>query len=62
MNRCRFANIHTATRFCRTFFRWYNDEHRHEGIAMLTPADVHHDRPEAMIASREHTLQMVYGA
>ena len=40
----RFADIHAATGFCRTFFRWYNDEHRHGGIAMLAPADVHHGR------------------
>ena len=33
----RFADIAAATAFCRSFFPWYNTEHRHGGIAMLTP-------------------------
>ena len=56
----RFADIDAATGFCRTFFRWYNDEHCHGGIAMLTPADVHFGRAEAMIAQRERTLQQAW--
>lgn len=56
----RFADIHAATDFCRSFFRWYNDEHRHGGIAMLAPADVHYGRTEAMIAQRKRTLQQAW--
>ena len=33
----RFHDITAAIAFCRTFFPWYNTEHRHGGIAMLTP-------------------------
>ena len=40
----RFHDITAAIAFCRTFFPWYNTEHRHGGIAMLTPDDVHHHR------------------
>ena len=40
----RFHDITAAIAFCRTFFPWYNTEHRHGGIAMLTPDDVHHNR------------------
>ena len=40
----RFDDIHAAIAFCRSFFPWYNTEHRHGGIAMLTPDDVHHGR------------------
>ena len=36
----RFDDIHAAIAFCRSFFPWYNTEHRHGGIAMLTPDDV----------------------
>ena len=32
----RFHDITAAIAFCRTFFPWYNTEHRHGGIAMLT--------------------------
>ena len=37
----RFEDITAAIAFCRSFFPWYNTEHRHAGIAMLTPDDVH---------------------
>ena len=40
----RFEDITAASAFCRSFFPWYNTEHRHAGIAMLTPDDVHHHR------------------
>src|SRR5476649_592967 len=39
-----FANIAETRSFCRTFMDWYNNEHRHSGIALLTPADVHYGR------------------
>ena len=35
----RFGSIHDARAFCQGFFRWYNDQHYHSGIALLTPAD-----------------------
>jgi len=38
----RFTSIDHATGHCRSFFPWYNTEHRHGGISMLTPHDVHH--------------------
>jgi putative transposase len=40
----RFGSIEDARVFCQRFFRWYNGEHRHSGIAMYTPADVHYGR------------------
>ena len=33
----RFEDIATTIAFCRSFFPWYNTEHRHAGIVMLTP-------------------------
>ena len=53
----RFDDIHAATAFCRTFFPWYNHEHRHAGIAMLTPSDVHQGRAEGILEQRQRTLQ-----
>ena len=38
----RFDNIEHARAHCRQFFRWYNHEHRHSGIGLMTPAAVHH--------------------
>ena len=43
---------HRAIAFCRTFFPWYNTEHRHGGIAMLTPDDVHHNRTQSVLEQR----------
>ena len=34
----RFDSIEHARAFCRPFFDWYNSEHRHSGIGLLTPA------------------------
>ncbi|MBF0421911.1 MAG: transposase [Magnetococcales bacterium] len=31
----RFGSLEDAQTFCRSFFKWYNLEHRHSGIAML---------------------------
>ena len=56
----RFEDITAATAFCRSFFPWYNTEHRHGGIAMLTPNDVHHHRAPQVLAQRERTLQAVW--
>ena len=36
----RFGDQGQAKTFCRSFFRWYNAEHRHGGISMLTPEQV----------------------
>ena len=38
----RFGSIQDSRAFCQTFFPWYNDEHRHSGIGMMTPAMVHY--------------------
>lgn len=47
---------------CRRFFRWYNHEHRHSGIGLPTPADVHFDRADAVRAARAEVLTDAYGA
>ncbi len=46
----------------RLFFPWYNDEHRHSGIAMLTPADVHFGRASAILTARQNVLDGAYEA
>jgi len=58
----RFTEIDHATRHCRSFFPWYNTEHRHGGIAMLTPADVHYGRAQAMLKQRQRTLTDAWAA
>ncbi len=57
-----FSNIAEARTFCRQFVAWYNNEHRHSGIALLTPADVHCGRATERIAQRQHVLNEAYAA
>jgi len=38
----RFGSIQDARAFCQPFFNWYNKEHRHSGIALMTPEQVHY--------------------
>lgn len=58
----RFASIHEARAFCRSFFGWYNSQHRHSGIALLTPADVHFGRAHQVLEQRAATLTAAYKA
>ena len=52
----RFGSIEDARSFCQRFFSWYNQEHRHSGIAMMTPADVHFGRAERTVEARNDVL------
>ena len=58
----RFGSLEDARSFCTRFFGWYNLEHRHSGIALLTPADVHHGRAEQIRAQRALVLGAAYAA
>src|SRR5664279_865072 len=57
-----FANIVEARAFCHAFYTWYNSEHRHSGIALLTPSVVHHGRLEEKTRQRKATLDAAYDA
>lgn len=52
----RFGSIEDARSFCRKFFPWYNTEHHHSGIAMLTPECVHYNNHKEVMIARSHTL------
>jgi putative transposase len=56
----RFGCIEDARQFCRAFFPWYNNEHKHTGINLLSPTDVHHGKAESIIASRQIVLNTAY--
>lgn len=56
----RFGSIQDARGFCQRFFPWYNGEHHHSGIAMLTPAMLHYGRAEEVIQQRQKVLQAAY--
>ena len=58
----RFAGKDAAITFCRSFFPWYNTEHRHGGINMLPPAAVHGGRGPQMLAKRQQVMASAYAA
>jgi putative transposase len=58
----RFGSIQDAISFCRCYFNWYNNKHRHSGISMLTPASVHEGRAGAILAARQVVLDQAYEA
>jgi putative transposase len=52
----RFPNISAAEGHCQNFFSWYNLEHKHSGIAMLTPQAVHYHLTDESLAQRQCVL------
>ena len=58
----RFGCQEHARSFCQEFFQWYNHEHYHSGIAMLTPATVHYGLADQVLAKRQQVLDAAYDA
>jgi len=56
----RFGSIEDARLFCKEFFTWYNSEHRHSGIAMVTPENVHYNNHQKILTDRSLTLEQAY--
>ena len=52
----RFGCIQDAKTFCRSFFDWYNQDHHHAGIGLMTPDQVHYGQAEQVHAARQITL------
>lgn len=55
-----FGSLQDARTFCQHFFRWYNTEHRHSGIAWHTPHNVHYGHSAAVRAVRADVLAAAY--
>jgi len=58
----RFGSRQDALAFCRPFFAWYNYEHYHTGLALLTPATVHFGNVQTVLEARQQTLDAAYEA
>ena len=56
----RFGCLQDARAWAAEFFNWYNCDHHHTGLALLTPADVHCRRAEAVLQKRQAVLQAAY--
>ena len=58
----RFTDLDHAESHCEQFFQWYNYEHHHTGIGMLTPADRHAGNGQQIHRARQATLDTAYTA
>lgn len=56
----RFGCIEDARSFCTDSFRWYNTEHHHSGIGLLTPHDVHYGKAEQRVTDRAEVLAAAF--
>ena len=58
----RFGSIQHARDVCRDLFGWYNTEHYHSGIGLLTPESVHYGRAAMIVEGRRQVLVDFFGA
>ncbi len=58
----QFASLPDARAFSEVFFAYYNNEHRHSGIGLHTPASVHDGTATCIQARRARVLQQAYAA
>ena len=58
----RFGSAEEAREIFRGLFLWYNGEHRHSGIAMLSPEMVHLGKAPAVLSARAVVLSCAYAA
>ncbi len=56
----RFGSLQHAQAVCRQLFTWYNTEHRHSGLAYLTPEVVHHGRAQDFLQRRQRVLDQAH--
>ena len=56
----RFGSIQDARAFCNEFVRWYNNDHHHSGIGLLTPETVHYGRAQQVIEARQRVLDTAH--
>jgi len=56
----RFGSPEDARAFCRPFFHWYNHDHHHSALGLLTPQVVHHGLAARITEQRAVVLEAAY--
>jgi putative transposase len=56
----QFGSIEDARAHCAAFFDWYNHDHYHSGIALLTPASVHTGQAAEILVKRNRVLAAAF--
>lgn len=57
-----FGSLADARAWAQAFFRWYNDDHHHQGLGFLTPSAVHAGQGPQIQQRRRAVLQAAYAA
>jgi len=58
----RFGSIQGGRSLCQTLFPWYNQEHHHTSISLLTPEALHYGKAEIIIKERQLVPSAAYTA
>ena len=58
----RFGEIQDVRGWARGFFSWYNFEHHHTGLGLMTPAMVHYGQAIQVQQARQQVLEAAYAA
>jgi putative transposase len=56
----RFASLAEARIWVQAFVHWYNYQHYHSALGLLTPAVVHHGQAQQVQTQRQQVLQTAY--
>jgi len=55
-----FKTVETARAYLAGYVPWYNTQHKHSGIALFSPAQVHDGSWKEVWKTRDHALQGYY--
>jgi len=58
----RFGSLEDAKGWSRSFFQWYNEDHYHTGLGLLTPATVHFGHHQPVQNQRQQVLDTAFAA
>lgn len=58
----RFSSMDEARRWARAFFTWYNQQHDHSGLNLMTPASVHFREADAIRQQRQSVMTAAFAA
>jgi len=57
-----FGSLEDARAWVKPFIDWYNHEHYHSSLGLLTPATVHYGQAAALLEKRQRVLDAAYAA
>ena len=56
----RFETINDARIFCRRLAAWYDEDHHHSGIGLMTPDQIHFGQADTIHAARQTALDAAF--